>query len=220
MVSAGCVGVVEDREAGRRRPDDRAASTVRSCWWVERFLASRSPHASSGSPRGVAFAETVSVEDPSPDRRQPAADPACGGNVYAHIDYSRQLAIKGEIIADGLARIGRMELPAPVVVTGSRDDGYRMRARLHVQQGRDRLLPRGQPAIVRSAADAAVAGSTCDVLEAVGDAVRAPATRLDPRNRARGKPRRVSAGGPSRRGRADSPRRSAVAGPNRRTDRR
>ena len=35
----------------------------------------------------------------SADRRSVIADPACGGNVYAHIVYERQLALKGEVIA-------------------------------------------------------------------------------------------------------------------------
>ena len=40
------------------------------------------------------------------------------------------------MIADAFKRIGRLELPAPVVVAGSPEDGYRMRARLHVRGSR------------------------------------------------------------------------------------
>ena len=125
----------------------------------------------------MAFADTVSVEEPSPDRRQPAADPACGGNLYAHIDYTRQLAIKGDIIADGLARIGRVVLPAPVAVAGSPGDGYRMRARLHVQQGRIGFFREGSRQLCDPRATRQLLASTCDVIDALADACpRAPSS--------------------------------------------
>src|SRR4051812_48216211 len=83
--------------------------------------------------KGVAFAETMAVEEASPDRRQPFTDPRCGGCLYAHIAYERQVAIKSQVIADAFARIGRIPLTAPVAVAASPDAGYRMRARLHVR---------------------------------------------------------------------------------------
>jgi len=81
----------------------------------------------------VAYAQTATVEDASPDRRQPSADPECGGALFGHIAYERQRAIKREVIVDAFARIGRLTLPSPPVVAPSREDGYRMRARLHVR---------------------------------------------------------------------------------------
>jgi len=86
--------------------------------------------------KGVAHAEAVTIVEPSPDRRAPSGDPLCGGCLYSFIEYPRQLAIKGQVIADAFARIGRLELPAPVTVAGSPEDGYRMRARLHVRGAR------------------------------------------------------------------------------------
>jgi 23S rRNA (uracil1939-C5)-methyltransferase len=86
--------------------------------------------------KGVAFAEVVEVLSPSADRRPVAADARCGGNVLAHVNYARQLRLKGEIIQDALGRIGQMPIPAPPDVSGSPERGYRMRARLHVQNGR------------------------------------------------------------------------------------
>jgi 23S rRNA (uracil1939-C5)-methyltransferase len=85
--------------------------------------------------KSVAYAETVAVEDAeaSPDRRAVAGDPLCGGCLYSHIAYARQLDIKSQVIADAFTRIGRMTLPSPVVVAASHEDGYRMRARLHVR---------------------------------------------------------------------------------------
>jgi len=86
--------------------------------------------------KGVAHAETVAIVEPSPDRRVPSGDPLCGGCLYSHIAYPRQLDIKSQVIADAFTRLGRLELPARVTVTGSPEDGYRMRARLHVRGAR------------------------------------------------------------------------------------
>jgi len=85
--------------------------------------------------KGVIYAETVEVLTPSQDRR-PAADWRCGGTVYAHVDYQRQLRLKGEVVRDALARIGKVPLSAPPMVIGSPEEGYRMRARLHTRDGR------------------------------------------------------------------------------------
>jgi 23S rRNA (uracil1939-C5)-methyltransferase len=86
--------------------------------------------------KGLAYAETVEVVSPSPDRRPLAGDWRCGGNVYAHVDYPRQLRLKGQIIQDAFGRIGRVPLPSVPEVVGSPEAGYRMRARLHAQHGR------------------------------------------------------------------------------------
>src|SRR3954471_15419854 len=83
--------------------------------------------------KAVAYAETVGVDEASADRRDAAVDLLCGGSLYAHIAYPRQLALKAEVVADALKRIGRIDLPAPVPVTPSPEDGYRMRARLHAR---------------------------------------------------------------------------------------
>jgi predicted RNA-binding protein with TRAM domain len=86
--------------------------------------------------RGVMFAEVAEVLQPSVDRRSTMGDARCGGNVFAHIEYPRQLRLKGEIIEDAFRRIGRLPLPEPPPVTGSPERGYRMRARLHVSGGK------------------------------------------------------------------------------------
>ena len=83
--------------------------------------------------KGVVYAAAMDIEAASPDRRD-AADPLCGGCLYAHIAYPRQLELKSQVIADAFARIGHLELPAPVRVVPSPEDGYRMRARLHVRE--------------------------------------------------------------------------------------
>jgi len=86
--------------------------------------------------KGVLFAETVDVLAASPDRRAGLADWRCGGNVFAHVGYERQRQIKSEIIRDAFARIGRLPLDTSPDVIASPEDGYRMRARLHVRGGR------------------------------------------------------------------------------------
>jgi 23S rRNA (uracil1939-C5)-methyltransferase len=124
--------------------------------------------------RGVAFADTVSVEEPSPDRRPPISDPACGGNLYGHINYPRQLTIKGDIIADGLSRIGRVVLPAPVIVKSSPDEGYRMRARLHVQQGRIGFFREGSRQLCDARMTRQLLPATCAVIDGMTAAFRTP----------------------------------------------
>src|SRR6266540_3795268 len=82
------------------------------------------------------------VVEPSPDRRAagPAGptnnDPLCGGALYSHIAYNRQLAIKSDVIRDAFGRLGRYPIDRPIEVAGSPEEGYRMRARFHVQGAR------------------------------------------------------------------------------------
>lgn len=85
--------------------------------------------------RQLAFADTVDVLEPSADRRQPAMDPACGGCLYAHIEYDRQRALKAELVRDAFGRLGRIAVDLPDVAA-SPERGYRMRARLHVRGDR------------------------------------------------------------------------------------
>ncbi|MEO7271121.1 MAG: TRAM domain-containing protein, partial [Vicinamibacterales bacterium] len=84
----------------------------------------------------LAFATTLEVLTSSPDRQPPAGDPACGGCLFSHIAIARQRDLKGAIIADAFARIGKHTLSEPVAVAPSDPEGYRLRARLHVRDGR------------------------------------------------------------------------------------
>jgi 23S rRNA (uracil1939-C5)-methyltransferase len=86
--------------------------------------------------RGTVWATTTKVVDPSPDRVASRADWACGGAVFSHVAYPRQLALKREIVTDAFRRIGKMDLPGPIDIASSPRDAYRMRARLHVRRGR------------------------------------------------------------------------------------
>jgi 23S rRNA (uracil1939-C5)-methyltransferase len=86
--------------------------------------------------KGVVYAETITVLAPSSDRRDAPDDWRCGGNVYSHVAYARQLQLKAEVIRDGFVRLGHISLAAAPEVVGSPERGYRMRARLHAQDGR------------------------------------------------------------------------------------
>jgi 23S rRNA (uracil1939-C5)-methyltransferase len=81
----------------------------------------------------LAFARVLEVAEPSPDRRMGFGDPLCGGCVYSHIAYTRQLSLKSEIVADAFLRLGRLPLDREVNVAPSPEHAYRMRARLHVR---------------------------------------------------------------------------------------
>lgn len=86
--------------------------------------------------RQVAYATVVDVLEPHSDRREWRGDWTCGGASYAFIAYPRQIALKAEVVADAFARIGRLTLPTPIEVAPSEERGYRLRARLHVHEGR------------------------------------------------------------------------------------
>jgi tRNA/tmRNA/rRNA uracil-C5-methylase (TrmA/RlmC/RlmD family) len=86
--------------------------------------------------RQLAFAAAIDVLERSPDRRESFTDLSCGGSSYAHVAYPRQLQLKSDIIKDAFARLGRIPLEGPLDVRASPERGYRMRARLHVREGR------------------------------------------------------------------------------------
>lgn len=112
--------------------------------------------------RGVAFATVAEVLEPAPSRR-PASDPLCGGAVYAHIDYADQPALKRLVLLDALAHGGRVRWEGDLPVRSSAEQGYRMRARLHVRHGAVGFFREGTHEICRAALtsqlqEAAVAG--------------------------------------------------------------
>ena len=115
--------------------------------------------------KGMAFAEALTIDEPSPDRETAGGDPLCGGCLYRHIAYSRQIALKGEVIADALGRIGRIVWPAPILVAASPVEGYRMRARLHLRRGRIGFFREGSHEICDARGTKQLLSSTCDVLD-------------------------------------------------------
>jgi 23S rRNA (uracil1939-C5)-methyltransferase len=122
--------------------------------------------------KGLAFADTLRVTEPSPDRREPFADPLCGGNLFGHIDYRRQLEIKSQIIGDALARIGHLSWSSPIQVAGSPEEGYRMRARLHVRGTRIGFFREGTHEVCDARHTRQLLPATCDTLERLAAAIR------------------------------------------------
>lgn len=122
--------------------------------------------------RGVAYADVVSVAQPSSDRREVAADPQCGGCLYAHITIERQLQVKALVIEDAFTRIGRLTLPGPVVVQGSPEAGYRMRARLHARGGRIGFFVEGSRDLCDPRGTRQLRDDTCDTLERMAAGLR------------------------------------------------
>lgn len=113
----------------------------------------------------VAFADTREVIEASPDRREPGADPRCGGALYAHIQYERQLQLKAEVIVDAFRRIAKHPLSADPRVMPSPEHGYRLRARLHVQGTRMGFLLEGSHALCDAEGTAQL---TAEAFEAAG----------------------------------------------------
>jgi 23S rRNA (uracil1939-C5)-methyltransferase len=122
--------------------------------------------------RGVAYAEVVTIEQPSDDRRAVTHDVLCGGCVYAHIAYPRQLQVKALVIQDAFSRIGRLALPAALAVSGSPEIGYRMRARLHVRDGRVGLFREGTHEICDARDTGQLRTDTCDVVDRLAAGLR------------------------------------------------
>jgi 23S rRNA (uracil1939-C5)-methyltransferase len=118
--------------------------------------------------KGVAYGHATTIEEPSPDRRPAFVDPACGGSLYAHIAYPRQLEIKSQVIADALARIGRITWTDPIVVAASPEEGYRMRSRLHVRDRRIGFFREGTHELCDARAARQLLAETCDVVDELG----------------------------------------------------
>jgi 23S rRNA (uracil1939-C5)-methyltransferase len=96
----------------------------------------------------------------------------CGGCLYSHIGYARQLAIKSDVIGDAFRRIGHIELAVPVGVAPSPEDGYRMRARLHVRGSRFGFFREGTHDLCDARTTRQLLPATMDALERLMAAVR------------------------------------------------
>jgi len=122
--------------------------------------------------KGVLYAQTTTVDEPSPDRRAPIADPLCGGCLFSHIAYPRQLVIKSQMIADAFARIARAPRSTPVRVAASREDGYRMRGRLHLRGGRLGFFREGTHELCDARVTRQFLPATSDVLDHLAAGLR------------------------------------------------
>src|SRR5215510_3993160 len=117
--------------------------------------------------KGVAYGRATVIEEPSTDRRSPFVDPACGGCLYAYIAYPRQIEIKAQVVADALARIGRIHWNEAIPVAASPAEGYRMRSRLHIRARRIGFFREGTHDLCDVRATRQLLPETCDVVEEV-----------------------------------------------------
>jgi 23S rRNA (uracil1939-C5)-methyltransferase len=113
----------------------------------------------------MAYAVTREVVEPSPDRRTGGDDPLCGGALYSHIAYSRQLAIKSDVIRDAFGRLGRYPIDHPIDVAGSPEEGYRMRARFHVHGARAGFYREGTHQLCDAAATKQLKPETVETVD-------------------------------------------------------
>jgi 23S rRNA (uracil1939-C5)-methyltransferase len=121
--------------------------------------------------RRLAFAAAHEILEASPDRREAFDDPLCGGCLYSHIAYARQTMLKAEIIRDAFLRIGRIPLAVQVSVAPSPEQGYRMRARLHVHGDRVGFYREGTHALCDPATSGQLAAEALDVVRAAVAAI-------------------------------------------------
>lgn len=117
--------------------------------------------------RGTAWAAARDVLERSPDRLDQVPDGACGGSVLAHVAYERQRAIKSAIISDTIRRLGRITLDAPADVAASPIDGYRMRARLHVRNGRIGFFREGTHSLCDARPTRQLTAAAMDAIESL-----------------------------------------------------
>jgi 23S rRNA (uracil1939-C5)-methyltransferase len=122
--------------------------------------------------QGVVYATAIDVLEASPDRRVGLGDWACGGNVYSHVAYARQVQLKGEVIADALSRIGKVSLEAPVAVAPSPEEGYRMRARLHARGRTLGFFREGTHGLCDPASTRQLLPETCAFVQALSGQLR------------------------------------------------
>jgi 23S rRNA (uracil1939-C5)-methyltransferase len=125
---------------------------------------------------GVAYAVTEAIDEASPHRRPSHADPPCGGMSFSHIAYPHQLQLKAAIVVDAFQRLARMTLDAPSVHE-SPERGYRMRARVHVREGRLGSFREGTHDICDVRGTGQLLEPTTDVLDAVAQRLEASGVR-------------------------------------------
>ena len=118
--------------------------------------------------RDVIHATVTEVLEPDPDRREVDVDAGCGGQVYRHIAYSRQLTVKSQVVSDTLNRVGKLRGIGDVAVAPSPERGYRMRARFHLGPQGLGFLREGTHTVCDAAQTGQLLSETSQVVAAVG----------------------------------------------------
>lgn len=119
----------------------------------------------------LAFATVVEPLQPSGDRRSDVTDVRCGGALYAHIAYERQRQLKSEVVADAFVRLGRIPLDYAVPVAASPEQGYRIRARLHIDGAQVGFYREGTHEMCDAAATGQLDAGTLAAVQAASGAL-------------------------------------------------
>jgi 23S rRNA (uracil1939-C5)-methyltransferase len=93
-----------------------------------------------GTHNRFARARAARVIEAGPGRTRPRCmhyvAEECGGCQLQHLDYESQLGAKREIVADALARIGKLDITVPPVIAADDQWAYRSRITLALAPGR------------------------------------------------------------------------------------
>src|SRR6266849_9549558 len=83
---------------------------------------------------GLLRSKMVEVREASPDRVAPPCPhfTHCGGCHYQHARYEAQLALKRDILAETLRRVGKIEPPEEIRAIAAEPWNYRNRAQFHM----------------------------------------------------------------------------------------
>lgn len=96
------------------------------------------------SKKSYAVADLVEIITPSPDRVEPRCSLSgiCGGCQIMHMDYKKQLEMKEDQIRQSLVRIGKIENPQLLPITGMENPyNFRNKAQFPLEvdsKGKDR----------------------------------------------------------------------------------
>ncbi|HUJ21470.1 MAG TPA: class I SAM-dependent RNA methyltransferase [Bryobacteraceae bacterium] len=84
---------------------------------------------------GLLRSKVIEVREASADRVEPRCPyfGSCGGCHYQHAAYEMQLALKREILAETLRRIGKLKPPEDIRVIAAEPWQYRNRAQFHIR---------------------------------------------------------------------------------------
>jgi 23S rRNA (uracil1939-C5)-methyltransferase len=129
--------------------------------------------------RQAGWAETTRVLTASPDRVEVPAGLSCGGQVLAHVAEPRQRALKADMLADALRRIGRIPLDTPIAMHGGPADGYRTRARIHLRDRRAGFFQEGSHHLCDLAASRQLTPATVEAIACLTAALVSAAPGLE-----------------------------------------
>lgn len=80
--------------------------------------------------KSYGYGKTEKIVSPSPDRTEAGCGvfASCGGCVFRHISYEKELEIKKNVINENFARIGGLDIRCDGIVSSPQITGYRNKA--------------------------------------------------------------------------------------------